>query len=271
MQSISSTTELWLTHPTVQVSSPSPLLRLFCFPYAGGGASLYRAWAELLPYNIDLRIVQLPGRENRLAEPPLTSVSTVVAEVASIMRPLLDRPFAFFGHSMGALLAFEVARALREREDLEPIQLFVSAFRAPQLPVQERPLMHNLDDAAFIDQLRRLNGTPPEVLQNSELLCLVLPTLRADMQICETYRYLAGAPLSCPISTFGGIQDHEVSRADLEGWREQTTASFVMRTLPGDHFFITSARPLLLQALTLDLTRLCQNLLTRPEPVNDRR
>jgi surfactin synthase thioesterase subunit len=239
----------------------TPSLRLFCFPYAGGGAAIYRSWADLLPPEVDLCIVQLPGRENRLAEQPIADLPTLVDEVVPAMTPLLDLPFAFFGHSMGALLSFEVARALRDRRGMEPAQLFLSAFRAPHVQGRRRSL-HHLPHDALVSELQRLNGTPPEILQDGELLRLVLPAVRADMQACETYQYTPAQPFGCPITVFGGVQDHDVSRADLEAWRDQTTGAFMARMLPGDHFFINTARPILVHALALDLTRLYQSLLT---------
>jgi medium-chain acyl-[acyl-carrier-protein] hydrolase len=150
-------------------------------------------------------------------------------------------PFAFFGHSMGALISFELARQLRRQHAPGPIALFVSAHRAPQRPAPNPPV-HSLPQDEFVEELRRLNGTPEAVFQDAELMQLLLPTLRADFAVCETYTYMPEEPLECPILAFGGLQDHEVSRDDLAAWRAQTHRTFKLRMVPGDHFFLHSAR-----------------------------
>jgi medium-chain acyl-[acyl-carrier-protein] hydrolase len=225
-------------------------LRLFCFPYAGGGASIFRNWAEMLPSTIEVCPVQLPGRENRLLETPFSSISSLIEPLALALVPRLDLPFAFFGHSMGALISFELARYLRGKGyPFAPVHLFVSAHRAPQLPDPDPPAYY-LPEAAFLNELRRLNGTPEEILQNPELLRLLLPTLRADFALCETYKYVSDAPLSCPITTFGGLQDYEVSYEMLTAWRQQTSSTFTLRYFAGDHFFLHNEQTALLQALS---------------------
>jgi len=225
--------------------------RLFCFPYAGGGTSIFRTWQDMLPPDVTVCPVKLPGRENRLAEPPFTRISLLVRGMAHALRPFLNCPFAFFGHSMGALISFELARQLRRQKAPEPIYLFVSAQQAPQIPDLTPPL-HPLPEADFIEQMRRLNGTPEAILQNTELMRIMLPMLRADFAMCETYMYQEEEPLSCPISVFGGQQDGEVSYNSLAAWRNQTSSTFTLRLLPGTHFFIKDSPPLL-QAISHDL------------------
>lgn len=230
-------------------------LRLFCFHYAGGGASSFRNWSDNLPLSVEVCSVELPGRGFRLMEAAFTSLDPLVQALADALIPRLDKPFAFFGHSMGGLVSFELTRLLRSNYNLNPVHLFVSARRAPQLPDPE-PLIHNLSEPEFLDELRDLEGTPQEVLENAELMQLLLPTLRADFTVIETYAYTAEPPLDCPIAAFGGLQDREVSYDELKAWQEQTNAAFSLHMLPGNHFFLHSAQSLLLKLLSQDLHRL---------------
>lgn len=233
---------------------PGATLRLLCFPYAGGGANIFREWQNDLPAAVEVCPVQLPGREKRLLEPSFTNLSRLVQVAANALLPYLDKPFAFFGHSMGAAISFELARYLRNEENIRPVHLFVSGRGAPQLPERDTPT-YNLPEAEFLKELRRLKGTPEEVLEHPELMELMLPLLRADFELVQTYRYSAGPPLDCPITAFGGLQDEEVSRADLEAWREQTAADFSLHMLPGEHFFLHTAQSLLLKTLAQELRK----------------
>lgn len=233
--------------------SPGAAVRLFCFPYAGGGASVFGTWAAALPAAVEVCPVQYPGRGSRIAEAPFRTIDSLARAALPALAPLLDRPFAFFGHSMGALVAFELARLLAA-EGRSPAQLFVSAHRAPQLPDPDEPL-HQLPDAELVERLRELNGTPPEVLAHAELLQLLLPLLRADFEACETYQYAPGAPLPCPISAFGGLRDPHVSREMLDAWGAQTSDGLTVRMFPGDHFFLNGDRQLLLASVARDLSR----------------
>lgn len=227
-------------------------LRLFCFSYAGAGASIYRTWSDSLPADVEVCPVQLPGRGTRLEEAPFTQLAPLVEALAQALDPLLDKPFAFFGHSLGALVAFELARQLRRQSGVQPVRLFVSADFAPQVHHRERPI-HALPEKEFLAELQRLSGIPGKVLEEADLMQMMLPILRADFAVYETYAYSTEPPLNCPISTFGGLQDRRVSRGDLEGWRDQTSASFSLRMFPGDHFFWNTTQPLLLQALSQEL------------------
>ena len=246
--------------PWIVRSKPQPHLRLFCFSYAGGGASIFRYWSATLPAEVEVCPVQLPGRENRLREPPFTRLSPLVLALAHALNPYMDIPFAFFGYSMGALISFELARHLRRNHNPGLLHLFVAAHRAPQLP-QSHPALHPLPDPAFLDALRRLGGTPSSVYEHEELMKLMLPMLRADFATCETYIYSTEAPLDCPITAFGGEQDTHVSTEALSAWREQTQGLFTLSILPGDHFFLHSQQQLLLQTLSQDLKRLLERLL----------
>ena len=229
---------------------PNTQLRLFCFPYAGAGALIFRRWSDALPHEVEVCPIQLPGRGTRLTEPPFTKLSCLIEALARALVPLLDKPFAFFGHSLGALIAFELAREIRRQHGLHPVRLFASAGRAPQIPHRAPPI-HTLPDNEFLAELRRLNGTPRELLDHEELMEVMLPILRADFSLYETYLYSTEPPLNCPISAFGGLQDCRVSASDLEAWRSQTSASFSLRMFPGGHFFLKE--PLLLQAISQEL------------------
>lgn len=238
--------DLWFAYPK---PNPRANLRLFCFPYAGAGASVFRSWPDSLPAAVEVCAVQLPGRETRLMEHAFTRLSPLVQAIAPAILPHLDKPFAFFGHSMGALVSFELIRQLRREYGLSPAYLFVSACRAPQLSDPNVPI-HTLTDAEFLQRLRLLNGTPRHVLEYGELMQLLLPILRADFALCETYVYSPEPPLDCPMFAFGGLQDALVPENQLECWHDQTSAFFSLRMLPGDHFFLHTVQPFLLQILS---------------------
>lgn len=242
----------WLVCPQKQAQ---PQLRLFCFAYAGGSAWVFRPWAKQLPDSIEVLAVELPGRGKRLPETPLTDLWLLIETLGPQLLPYLDLPFAFFGHSLGALVAFELCRWLRQTVQLLPAHLWVSAARAPHLPV-EPPLMHTLPAADFISRLQRYQGTPIGVLNNAELMALMLPTLRADFTLLETYRYQPGAPLNCPITGLWGQQDTIVSRADVAAWQVHTL-KFELTAIAGDHFFIQ--QPLFIQKLLPTLTELIRS------------
>ncbi len=232
--------------------NPGASLRLFCFPYAGGGAQTFREWPDLLPPSVEVYPVQLPGRGARITEKPFTSIESLVETAAGALLPLLDKPFVLFGHSMGALVAFELARHLRRRAGLLPRKLIVSARVAPQVPDPSRPI-HGLPEPELIAELRRLKGTPEELLNNAELLNLLLPTLQADLKAHETYVYESGPRLSCPIAALGGLQDDEVPGDSLQAWREQTTATFSHHLFGGDHFFLNTRQPFVLRIIAQEL------------------
>ena len=228
--------------------SPKARLRLFCFPYAGGGASIYHRWNS--PEALELCLVQLPGHETRVTEQPLTHMDELSARLVESLRPYLDIPFAFFGHSLGAIVSYEVAQRLLTELHLQPRHLLVSARRAPQIPLR-RGISHQLPNEAFMRRLRQLKGTREEVLENTELMELMLPALRADFELDETYQRRASyLPLDCPVTAFGGMEDDEVPQEDLEAWREVTLNCFRLKMFPGDHFFIHSQSESLLASIT---------------------
>lgn len=233
--------------------NPQAKLRLFCFPHAGGGASAYRLWNEELPPEIEVFPVQLPGRENRVMDPPLNDIDLLVATLGNALLPYLEKPFAFFGHSFGSLISFELGRFLRKRHGLQPVHLFVSGYQAP--PIENKlPPMSHLPDDEFVAQLRELNSTPEAVLKHQELLELLLPVLRADFALYEKYVYHPEEQLNCPISAFGGCKDDLVFEDDLKAWRNHTTNAMTVRMYPGDHFYLHgAARKALLEAISHDL------------------
>nr|WP_245652887.1 alpha/beta fold hydrolase [Herbidospora sakaeratensis] len=209
---------------------PAPV-RLFCFPYAGGGAAVFRRWPAALP-GVEVYAIRLPGRENRFCEPLLTSHDGLPERLADALRPLLDRPYALFGHSLGALLAYETARLLR------PAHLFVGGSRAPHLPrPATAPDVAGLDDAAFTAMVREMGGTPPEFFGSAELAELLLPVLRADFGLAEAYRHRPGPPLEAPITALRGA-DEDVTPAMARAWAPHTAAGFALHEFPGGHFFL---------------------------------
>ena len=233
-------------------------LRLFCFPYAGGGATIFRTWQSELSQEVEVCPVQLPGRGRRLKEATYTDIHTLIHDLAHGLFPFLNKPFAFFGHSMGATISFELTRYLSREHHLMPRQLFVSGRRAPHMPATHAPTW-NLPDAEFLVALRDLKGTPHEALEHPELMELLLPLLRADFELSETYTYSNGPLLNCPISIYGGEEDDDVTREHLEAWGELTTGRISLKMFPGDHFFLNTAQSALLRTLSQELKHLAQN------------
>jgi len=235
--------------PTIQEFS-SAKLRLFCFPYAGGGASAFRGWSRLLPAEVAVCPVRLPGRETRLSERPLDSMEQLILRLREAIDPHLDQPFAFFGHSLGAIVAFELARSLRSI----PRCLFVSGARAPQLRRDYVPPAPPSDDE-LIEELRRLDGVPHELLDQRELMRLALPALRADTSLYRKYIYREGPALDCPICAYGGADDARITRENLEAWAEQTF-TFKLEMFSGGHFFLQIQESEFLKSLARDLRAL---------------
>lgn len=236
-------------------------LRLFCFSYAGGGASIFRPWVDILPVEVEVCSIQLPGREYRVGSPAYTRIAPLEEALAEAIVPYLDRPFAFFGHSMGALVSFELARLLRKKYDKHPEHLFLAAYRAPQLPNPNIKIYH-LPSEVFKVVLRS-EGIAEMVLQNEELMQAMLPTLRADFELCDTYEYTEETPLACPFSLFGGLEDVRISQTDLELWPQHSSVGCSLTMLPGSHFFLHSAQDQLLAAISRELQELLDALAQR--------
>lgn len=223
-------------------------VRLFCFPYGGGNAAIYQSWQQYLPEKIKVSPVQLPGRGVRIQEPSYQRIMPLIEELTIAIQPYLDRPFIFFGHSMGALLSFELACYLREKNQPLPKHLLVSGYRAPHLPDPNSPI-HHLPDPDFIREIAKLNGTPSEILAHPGYLEVFLPALRADFRLCETYQYRQRDPLTCPITAIGGNEDPEVSKEMLLEWEKHTTNRFSLWMFAGDHFFIHSEEEVLVKKI----------------------
>lgn len=226
-----------------------PEMRLFCFPYAGGSAALFHAFADNLPRGIELWAANLPGHGSRLNETPMTDLMASADRLAAALVSLTGRiPFALWGHSMGARLAFEIVRLLRLRDWPMPQQLIVTAGPAPQLPQRKRG-WHTLPDEKLVAELRKYNGLPLELLDEPQVLALFLPALRADLRMLETAVYEEDRPLTIPITVLGGNQDPLVNVKELEAWREQTNGRFRLTLLDGDHFFLHAAQAYILDGI----------------------
>jgi medium-chain acyl-[acyl-carrier-protein] hydrolase len=232
---------------------PSLPVRLFCLPHAGAGAGAYRDWLDpLRAAGVAVCPIQLPGRETRFGEPLLKRLEDVLGSLIPALTPYLDVPFAVFGHSLGALLAFELTRGLRARGLPVPVALHVSGRIAPQV-LDARRRLHALPEAELVSELTALGGIPRAILAEPELMRFSLPVLRADLAINETYRHRPEPPLALPITAWVGDSDPKVSPYEAGQWSEQTQATFQLRILPGGHFFLAAARGLVLRHLVADL------------------
>lgn len=242
------------TNPWFPTRQPNPnaRLRVFCFPFAGGGASVYNGWGAALPAGVELVAVQMPGRERRIMEPPFRQIPPLLDALEPALAPLLDKPFIFFGYSMGTRIALALVQRWQARGAPLPLGLVMSAAGAPH---RSRETRDALDDAAFVELLRKYEGTPAEVFAHKELLEMILPSLRADFAIADSV--LPALPVRCPITAFGSHEDPHVPLAELERWNELTTGEFRSRHFPGKHFFIRTAREPLLAALREELVRWC--------------
>ncbi|MGA5417949.1 thioesterase II family protein [Streptomyces pseudogriseolus] len=226
--------------------------RLVCFPHAGGSATAFKDLARALPARFDVMSVQYPGRQDRYHEPPFTALAALVEAVAGeLTRELAaapGRPYALFGHSMGALVAFETARLLASRGELpSPQRLFLSGRGGPgtsSLPY------HLYDDADVLDDVRRLGGTDQAMLEDPDLLELVLPALRADYRALGTYRWRAGEPLTCAVTALTGDRDPMMKPEDAGTWRAHTTGDFTVKVFPGGHFYLYDQTDRIASAVT---------------------
>jgi len=243
--------ERWLFCRTAR---PQSRLRLFCVPYAGGGASAFNAWPGVFPETVELRAVQLPGRESRYREPALSDVHEAAHLLANALEPYLDRRYAFFGYSMGVLIAFEALRELRRRGVPPPELFFVGALRCPSLPAYSPPLAQ-LPPDAFVREMRQHYDPPATAWDNPDLLELILPVLRADMALCESYIYREEPPFDFPIQAFCGLRDRSAPLPSMRAWRAQTTGEFALEAFDGAHFFLNAFLAPVQQAVILRLER----------------
>jgi surfactin synthase thioesterase subunit len=231
---------------------PEARLRLFCFPFAGGSAAAIHRRVDFGP-SVEPLVVQYPGREARFAEAPFRRVTTLVEALGPVMLPLLDRPFAFFGYSLGAFVTLELTRWLRRTGAPAPLGLMLGACPPPAL--LRRKGVYTLPNEQFVETLRGYGGTPPEVLAHRELLQLLMPMLRADIEMVETYFAAEEPPLSVPILALGGREDPEPTPQELEGWRELTTGDFSVQIFPDGHFFLLTAAEALRDTVERTLLR----------------
>jgi surfactin synthase thioesterase subunit len=238
-------------HLTRLGGASAPRRRLFCVPFAGGGPAAYRLWANDLPSDIEVVAVQLPGRNPAAPAPPPDSVAEIVAILRPELEAVADVPFALFGHSLGALIAFELAVALERAPTTGPDRLFVSGRASPTKLFRGRSL-HALGDDAFLDALsEQFGGVPEAVRAEPDLLALLLPALRADIRTFETYAPLTDRDVRCPVHVYGGADDPSPRPDDLAGWQEVAEQPITVRVFPGGHFYLNTARA----ELTADLAR----------------
>lgn len=231
---------------------PDAVARLVCFPFAGGSASTYRGWENQLPASVELHVVDLPGRIPRLAEAPRTSLVSLAEDAANALTPVLaGKPFAIFGHSMGAVLGFETALRLGAR-GLAPAHFFASARQSPALPWR-RPFIHALPDAEFNAAIARLGGTSRLVLTDPEMMQIVMPSLRADFTAIETYACQPGARLACNVTVIGGVEDPDVGLEDLMAWQDVTSGLALVEQKSGGHFYIDQHAPAVTRQIVTDL------------------
>lgn len=229
----------WISYPK---PNREARLKLFCFPYAGSsGIVTYKHFADNLIDDIEICPIELPGRGFRLIEPLLDNIHEIVNQLHPEILPHLNKQFAFFGHSMGALISFELAKKLSKENGKVPGILYVSAHRAPNIS-ERQIIFHTLAYDDLLIQLKKNNGMMDEVLNNKELLELVLPIIKNDYKVCETYKLETDTKLDCPITAFGGKQDSDVNEEHLKGWANFTNLAFNLKIFDGDHFFIIKER-----------------------------
>lgn len=236
--------------------SPNPHAEtsLFCFPYAGGNPSIYRDWHRYLPSSLEVCPIQLPGHGARMEEKPFFEIKPLINELANFFTDFsFQKKSIFFGHSLGALIAFELVREIKKRGGVEPSLFIASSCSAPHWPMVKTNDFSTLPDASLIEYLRQLGGTPEEVLKDTALMKLFLPMIRADLKLTETYLYEEGELLSCPILACGGEHDSRVSLESLKAWDKQTSSTFKMQIFSGDHFYLHSSKEALLRKISEEI------------------
>ncbi|HJD81131.1 alpha/beta fold hydrolase [Kitasatospora aureofaciens] len=231
---------------------PDPALRLFCLPWAGSGSLGYASWQLPADLAAEVWTVQLPGREDRAGQPPLRRIPDMVEALRTAATPLLDRPFAFFGHSMGALLAFELARLLRRTGGPAPAQLFLSGMRSPDL-APWRPPASTLDEEALLRRLDEMAGPSVSALRDRELLLWLAPVIRADFEACEAYWYEPQPPLDVPVSLLAAVDDVEVRVDEVADWWRHSTATSPVRIFEGGHLYLLDHRDRVLEQVAAEL------------------
>jgi medium-chain acyl-[acyl-carrier-protein] hydrolase len=245
----------WIVRPRAR---PEAALRLLCFPFAGSGASAFRTWPDALPGEVELWAIELPGRERRMREPLFDRIGPLVSAIVDGIAPELDRPFAIYGHSLGSMLGFSVARELRRRGLPAPHLLVVSGRRAPHLSEPEP--WHQLTERQLQDRLRRLGGIPEAVFAEPEIMEVFMPILRADIAVSEAEPAPPEPPLDTPITALGGASDERATPEQLAAWGAHSSAGFDHELFPGGHFFIQTARDAVLASLSRRLSAITARL-----------
>jgi medium-chain acyl-[acyl-carrier-protein] hydrolase len=245
----------WFVIPKPNINAD---LKLICFPYAGGSASTFLSWTKALPDNVELIIIQAPGRGARIGEPAYSNMQALMSDLIKIIPSVLNKPYIFFGHSLGSRIAFELMNQLKVLNHVLPLHFIASASRGPQHKCSKEPI-YNLSRDEFIKALKRLNGTPRMVLENKELMDLFLPLLKADFEIADRYYYQGQARFNCSISVFGGEDDFDISRSMLNSWGDHFSTDADVHLLPGDHFFIDSHSKLVQQKVN-DIIQTCLSI-----------
>jgi surfactin synthase thioesterase subunit len=225
---------------------PNADVKLICFPYAGGSVATYSTWVKNLPDNVELSIVQMPGRGPRMFETAHANMKDVMCELLAIMPDFLNKPYILFGHSLGSRIAFELMAELQTLKLPLPLHFIASGSRGPHDKSNKKDIYH-LPEPEFIAELKKLNGTPKAVLENQELMDLFLPLLRADFELADTYCFEGDSVFNCPISVLGGEEDIDISFAQLESWQNFFVQKAKVHMLPGDHFFIDSHKDICLE------------------------
>ncbi len=230
-----------MIQPWIRLSkNNNEAVKMFCFPFSGASAQSYLPFANLQNAGVNVHALEMPGRGRRFQEEMFGDMSAIVDEAATGLEPFIAaRDFVFFGHSLGGLIAFEVARELRRRDKHLPMHFFISGMLAPQIP-RKRKTVSDLSDTEFLERVKELEGTPDEILDNPEMLELMIPLLRNDFKIYENYRYADEEQLKCPITAFAGTEDKFVDADDVQKWSEQTAILFSKHVFDGGHFYIYS-------------------------------
>ncbi|MFA1820382.1 thioesterase II family protein [Virgibacillus oceani] len=244
---------------TIKVFRPNSeaSFRLFCFSFAGGSASFFGDWQPILSQSgIETCAIQMPGREDRLSEKLLTNVDEIVSEVIEALEDFQDKPFAFFGHSMGTLISFEVARKLRLLKMRQPNILFMSSGKAPQ--IQPRRILHTLPNDSFLLKIKELGGTPDVIMENEDLSNIYLPILRADFKMIETYKYIDSNPLDTKIVAYGGRIDEEVKYEDIVAWEDHSLKPLKINMYEGSHFYLRDYKEKVIKNIIAHIRSDCQ-------------
>ncbi|WP_143870278.1 thioesterase II family protein [Catenovulum sediminis] len=238
----------WLT---LASQTPNAQATLFCLPYAGGSSAIFHPWRALLKDNIDLALVQLPGRGARFSEPAINDIELLSEQLFAAIRPHFSKPYFIFGHSMGGMLAYELVKRIEQAHLPMPQQLILSATRPPQVAYQDKT--YHLPQAEFVEKLKTLNGTPDEILQNKELMALLLPMLKADFELAENFYQPNPTKIHCPTHVLCGTQDTRVPKKMLSKWSEVIAANCQFSEIPGGHLFLETATEALLRVINTEL------------------